>query len=49
MKAKCVKSDPLEWVKVGEIYNYTIYNGVYLINGLGFSQANFNKSFEILK
>jgi hypothetical protein len=38
-KAKCIKSDPLEWIVVGDVYECEAWNGKILISGASGSMA----------
>lgn len=48
MKARCIKADPLGWLAVGEEYEYTVVNNVFLIGGFGVNKDNFEQMFERL-
>ena len=50
MKAKCIKTDPLGMLTVGQVYEYTVKNNVYLINRrMGMSMARFKEHFKELQ
>lgn len=44
-KAKCIKSDPLEWLVVGEVYECEAWKGKTLISGASGSMAMDSKIF----
>ena len=48
MKCKCIKSDPLEWMKIGKIYNILLIDNCYFIESVGFavSEELFKELFE---
>ena len=50
MTAKCIKSDPLKWLTVGEVYQIDIVRGTYCILNMGFalSEENFKEMFEVI-
>lgn len=47
MKYKCIKSDPLGWIKAGRVYNLRRMNSKYYIEGKGIaiSEANMKEMF----
>ena len=48
MKAKCINSDPLEWVKKGNVYDCIVKGNVVVVSaGLVLSKERFLKDFEI--
>lgn len=44
MKCKCIKADPLGWLKVGDTYDIYKKENVYIIEGYGFAVSH--QSFE---
>jgi hypothetical protein len=48
MKCKCIKADPLGWLKVGHIYSLYKTHNVYMIEGKGFAvnPDSFKEMFE---
>lgn len=48
MKYKCIKSDPLGWIKAGRVYNLRHMNSKYYIEGKGIaiSEANMKEMFK---
>lgn len=35
-------------LQVGEVYEFRVYNNVYLTGGIGLSKENFDKCFNII-
>lgn len=48
MKAKCIKSDPLQWLEIGKEYEcIERYNKVHILGiGMVVSKEIFNEHFE---
>lgn len=51
MIATCIKADPLQWLEVGQKYEYVErYNKVHIVGvGMVVSKETFNEHFETKK
>ena len=46
MKCRCIKSDPMGWLKTGQTYNVYRTHNVYMVDGKGFAVSE--ESFKIM-